>query len=317
MLGKPAGRRRFAGDGDRRLRVRPQRAPARHAARTRRAAAGRRRDAGERRRELDSRSARRREGRRQKEFRRRGRREAVAGDSGGGEAEGDLDGRHRAAEPARLLRPPAEPEAVARHAARELEGRGRAARAGDDGAQGHLPPSVPDARVDRQLVRRGRRAGWQGHDLVADAVRLSDAQRLGAGARAAGRERPRDLHARLGLLRHQRRGHGVVRRGAAVAGGREAGAGAALAQGRDGVGELRRRVRDRSAGRRRRLRRDRRVGLRRLVADARRTARLRSPGQRDHRSAGRASSRRRSRRARPRRIRAARSTTTATPRRPT
>ena len=62
---------------------------------------------------------------------------------------------------------------------------------------------------------------------------------VGDAARRAGRQRPRHLHARLGLLRHQRRRHGVVRRGAAVAGGRQAGARAALAQGRDGVGELR------------------------------------------------------------------------------
>ena len=47
----------------------------------------------------------------------------------------------------------------------------------------------------------------------------------------------------VGLLRHQRRRHGGLRRGAAVAGGRQAGARAALAQGRDGVGELRHRVR--------------------------------------------------------------------------
>ena len=59
---------------------------------------------------------------------------------------------------ARVLRAPAEPEAVARHAAGELAGRRRAARAGGDGAEGDVPASLPDARVDRQLVRRRRRA---------------------------------------------------------------------------------------------------------------------------------------------------------------
>ena len=46
----------------------------------------------------------------------------------------------------------------------------------------------------------------------------------------------------------QRRRHGDVRRGGPVAGRRQTGARAAHAQGRDGVGELRQRVRDRSAG---------------------------------------------------------------------
>ena len=54
--------------------------------------------------------------------------------------------------------------------------------------------------------------------------------------------------ARLGLLRHQRRRHRVLRRRAAVAGRRPAGARAAVAAGRDGVGELRLRLRHRSAG---------------------------------------------------------------------
>ena len=63
---------------------------------------------------------------------------------------------------------------------------------------GDLSPSVSDARLDGQLVRGRRRAGRQGDDLVADAVRLSDAQRLGDAARPAGRERARHLHERLG-----------------------------------------------------------------------------------------------------------------------
>ena len=87
-------------------------------------------------------------------------------------------------------------------------------------AEGHLPASVSDARVDGHVVRGRRRAGRQGDGLVADAVGVSDAKRRGHAAWPASRQRPRDLHARVRLLRDQRRRHRVVRRGVAVAGGR-------------------------------------------------------------------------------------------------
>ena len=87
----------------------------------------------------------------------------------------------------------------------------------------------------------------QGDHLVGHAGRLSAEEHAGDGARPAAGERPRDLQAGLRLLRHQRRRHRLLRCGAAVAGGREAGASAAHAQGRDGVGELRLRLRDRRA----------------------------------------------------------------------
>ena len=74
----------------------------------------------------------RREGRRQEKLRRRRRRKAVAGDAGGRQAEGDVDAGHRAAGPGTFLRVPAEPEADARHAGRQLEGRGREAGARGD-----------------------------------------------------------------------------------------------------------------------------------------------------------------------------------------
>ena len=265
--------RRLAGDGHRGVRVRAQRASPGDAARTRGSATRGRRHAGGRGRGIDPRSPRRRESRRPQEFRRRGLRQTVAGDPGGGTAEGDVDRRRRAAEPARVLPGAASQETVARHAARELEGRRRDAGEGVDRAEGDLSASVPDARVDRELVRGGGRAGRQGDDLVADAVGLSDAERIRAAARAPGRARARDFHPRLRLLRDQRRRHRVLRRRAAVAGGRQAGARAAVAARRDGVGELRRRVRDRSARRARRRRRDPRVGLRGLVAGAGRSAR--------------------------------------------
>ena len=89
------------------------------------------------------------------------------------------------------------------------------------------------------------------------------------------------------LLRDQRRRHGVVRCRAVVAGGGEACAGPALAPGRDGVGELRLPVRDRSARWCRRGRRDRRVGLRGVVCVARRPSRDEHARQHRYRHAGR------------------------------
>ena len=68
--------------------------------------------------------------------------------------------------------------------ARQLEGRRREARASEGRGQGHLSASVSDARIDRQLVRGGRRAGRQGDDLVAHAVRVSDAERFGDAPRS-------------------------------------------------------------------------------------------------------------------------------------
>ena len=116
-----------------------------------------------------------------------------------------------------------------------------------------------------------------GHGLVADAVRVSHEQRRGDGPRRAARQRPRRLHTRLGLLRHQRRRHGVVRRGAAA---RRRWASPVRVQlsrrGRNGVGELRLRLRDRPARRRSTpTANDHRVGLRGMVPVARRPARLR------------------------------------------
>ena len=168
----------------------------------------------------------------------------MAGDSGGRQAEGDVDAGRRPAEPARLLRLPAESAADARHAASWTRRTStRRSRGAATVVKATYLLSVSDARLDRQLVRRRRRAGRQGHDLVGDAGGLSAAEQRGDAARPAGRERARrSSRDGLRLLRHQRRRHGVLRRGAAVAGGRQAGARAALAQGRDGVGELRPRV---------------------------------------------------------------------------
>ena len=155
--------------------------------------------------------------------------------------------------------------------------------------QRHLPPSVPDARIDRHLVRGRRRAG---RHAPRSGRRRRPPIRCAARRRCCSGCRPEnvrvDLHAGLRLLRHQRRRHGVLRRGAAVAGGRAAGSRAALAQGRDGVGELRpRRTSSISGSALDAQRQHRRLGLRGVVADPRRAARLRHARQRRHRHAGR------------------------------
>ena len=126
-------------------------------------------------------------------------------------------------------------------------------------------------------------AGRQGDNLVGDAVCFPDAQYVGDAARPQAGERPRHLRSRRRLLRDQRRGYGELRRRAALAGGRSPGARAAVAQGRNGVGELRQRVRHRSARRARWQRHHQRVGLRSVVGRARRPAWLQHAWQRRHR----------------------------------
>ena len=178
-------------------------------------------------------------------------------------------------------------EPSTRHAARGFRRRGHDARVGGDRAARDLSPSVSDARLDRQLVRRRRRAGRQGDAVVGDAVGVPDAQHHGRDSRPEAGDGPRHLHARRRLLRHQRRRHGDLRRRRAVAGGRQAGARAAVAQGRDGLGELRQPLRDRSARRSRRERHDRRVGLRGVVGGAKAAGPATTRRQRRHRHAAR------------------------------
>ena len=175
-----------------------------------------------------------------------------------------------------VLRPPAQPEAVARRVrgrtpATSTRRWPRRAR-----SQGHLSASVSDARIDGHVVRRRRRRSG-GKATIWSPTQSAYPLRSGA-AMLLGLppdRRARDLHAGIGLLRHQRRRHRVVRRRAALAGGRPARACAAVAQGRDGVGELRLRLRHRPARRPRSRRSHHRVGLRVVVSGARRPARLR------------------------------------------
>ena len=154
-------------------------------------------------------------------------------------------------------------------------------------------------------------------DLVGDAIGLSDARHRGDASRACRRSSVRVVFVR-GSGCYGINGADTVSYDAAllVAGGRAAGARAALAAGRDGVGELRLRLRDRSARRARCVRHHRRVGLRVVVS--RRSAGVPATTRRATSSpaCSPASSRRRSRRAR-RRPPPSRSTTAATPRRRT
>ena len=135
--------------------------------------------------------------------------------------------------------------------------------------------AVADVRDDRVTIwsaTRGRLPSAQHHRDVARPRR---------GRRAG------DFRARPGLLRHQRRGHRVLRCGAAPK-PRVTRSRASHAQGRDGVGKLRLRIRPRTARCARRGRQHRRVGPRVVEREQpRRPAGLRHAGQRRDRHARR------------------------------
>ena len=159
--------------------------------------------------------------------------------------------------------------------------------------------AVADVRGDRATIWSSTQSAYPLRNTAAMLLKLPPERRA-----------PR-LHARIGLLRHQRRRYRRLRRGDSFASRWTAGPRAALATGRDGVGELRLCLRDRPARRAGRAGNDRRVGLRVVECFARRTSRLRHAGQRGHRHACWACRRRRSHRA-PSRRRRRRSTTGAT-----
>ena len=175
----------------------------------------------------------------EEQLRRRRRREAVAGDAGRREAAGDVDARAAALAAARRLRADRESSqprdtllvdsgtstrrsrAATRRCARPICIRIRCT------ARSAARAPSPTCRPTRRRSGRRRRPPIPTRNTTAMLLGLKP------------EHGPRHLHARLRLLRHQRRRHGVLRRRAAVAGGRQARARAALAQGRDGVGELR------------------------------------------------------------------------------
>ena len=210
-------------------------------------------------------------------------REAVAGRAGGGQAQGDV-----------------------------VAGRRHCPRSGRSTISMRKSPArdaytVNSGDVDGKLAAPSRVVKatylypYQMHGSIGTACAVADVQgdkvtvwsasqavhplrnTMAHAARRSARRRAHRLQDGTGVLRRERRRHGVVRRGADVAGGRQAGARAAVRGGRDGLGELRAAPRHRSARRARRRRDDRRVGLRRLVADARRPSRRQRARQRRHR----------------------------------
>ena len=271
----------------------------------------------ERRRELGPRPARRREGRRQEELRRRRRREAVAGDAGGGQAEGDVDAGRGLPSQRDFYDYLRKQKPTRDTLRRQLEGRRREAGEGRDGRQGDVSASVSDARIDR--ARRARSPTCRAARRRSGRRRSRRTRRAAASAMLLGlpAENVRvDLHARRPAAtastaptrcRTTRR---CCRRRSAS---RCACSSRARTRwrGRTTASPF---VIDQRVG----LDADgthRRVGLRGVVADARRPARLRHARATSSPACWPVSSRRRSRRERRAPDPAAVSTTAATPRR--
>ena len=193
--------------------------------------------------------------------------------------EGELEARPRASAAGELLRSHAQ-AAEPRHAARRLE-RCRCARSRRPRrscASTYLHPyhmhgsigascAVADVKADSATIWSPTQGVYPQRDSCAMVLGMKPQQVKVIYSRGSG------------LLRHQRRRYGVLRRRADVAGRGPPRARAALAQGRDGARKLRPRVCRRSARRPRSRRQHRRVGLRSVVADARRPARPHAAGQ--------------------------------------
>ncbi len=146
----------------------------------------------------------------------------MAGRPGCASAEGDMDSGTGPAERTATSSITCGTRSRPRRVRGELEGcRCRAGRGGE-GHEGDLPPSVSDARVDGHCVRRRGRSGESRNRLVADPGGLSVEKQRCVAAGHTGGERTRHLHERFGLLRLERGGHRLVRRGADVPGRRPA-----------------------------------------------------------------------------------------------
>ena len=164
----------------------------------------------------------RREGRREEELRRRRRREAVAGDAGGGEAEGDVDGGRRPAEPARRFYDYLRNQKPTRDTL-VVDSKDVDEKLSARGATSSRPPTSIRIRCTARSAASCAVADVQGDKATiwspTQAVyplRSTAAMLLGLQP-----ENVRvDLQNGLGLLRHQRRRHRLLRRGAAVAGRR-------------------------------------------------------------------------------------------------
>ena len=179
--------------------------------------------------------------------------------------------------------------------------------------RGDLLLPVPAARVDGPVLRGCRGEGGRGDSLVADAGRLSTPHGRSEGARLQGPAGARDLQGGLRLLRPQRRGHRLDRRGADVEGGRCTGARPVDACGRAHLGALRNADGVEGQGRPRRRRQRHRLGLREPPGLAWRPPRQRRRGEPPDRSPDRAHAPVRPGRALRRSRRSARTTRTRLP----
>src|SRR4029077_19339547 len=92
------------------------------------------------------------------------------------EAESKLDAGNRSAEPVRLLRSSAKPEADARHAAGRFQGHGTEDWRSGNGAESYLLSPLSNARIRGRLVRGGRCARRKSDHLLPHAGRLAPAQ---------------------------------------------------------------------------------------------------------------------------------------------
>src|SRR6266581_4714358 len=202
-------------EDDRRRRLCPGRAPARHGVRTRRAPAFTRRPARFLRRGRREALARRDRGRSRRRFPRRRRRARGAGDP-----------RARSAQEIRAMEGERNNAAVGRGPVRAPDDEGEVGGFGGQRknlrdrcgagphAEGDLHASVPGSRLDRPLVRGGAMARGQAHGVDAQPGRFSAARRSRQGVRDRSGEYPLHPRRRRGLLRPQRRRRRGARRGA-------------------------------------------------------------------------------------------------------
>ncbi len=201
---------RHARDGDRPARVRAQRARARNGARPRRPSADRRRNRRQRRPPIRQRHAGLHQGRDQRTTS-----SASSSRSSGRPFRPRTRSRSRGSPAPRCRRRPTFYDHMRRQPSRDtllVDSKDVDARLASaaTGRARDLPASVSQSRIDRRLVRRRGCEGRPRDHLVAHAGRVSAARQLRAAARPAEGTGEGDLHARLRLLRHQRRRYGFV-----------------------------------------------------------------------------------------------------------
>src|SRR6266702_2006329 len=268
-------------EDDRRRRLRPGRAPARHGVRARGASAFTGRAARLLRRGRGEAHARRDRGRARRRLPRRGRGARGAGDP-----------RARAAQEILAMEGERIAAAVGRRAVRAPDDEGKVGGLGGErknlrdrrGAredpQRDLHTAVSGSRLDRPLVRGRAVAGRQAHSVDAQPGRVSAARRSRQGLRDRSREHPLHPRRRRGLLRPQRRRRRRARRGLGRArDGRPPGQAAMDARRRVPVGAVRLGDGDEALGRPRCQGERRQLDARRLEPSAQQPARREGRGQ--------------------------------------